>query len=298
MSTSPKQTIVVGVDGSPAAESAVDWAVEEAVRENCSLHLVSAYSLPMTGATPTTIPIEVDLEKSTQEVVDDAVARVRDQAPHLQVTTTVRMSSPSVALLDAAADAHAVVVGSRGHRPLRGALLGSTALQVATHATCPTVVVRDLGAHAVSSPRRVVVGTDGSPTSQEALAFAFEQASARGCELVAVHAWWLDLSDGRLIDVGARTREQLAQGQRVLLAEQLAGFATRYPDVIVRPTVVEDEPATALTRLSAGAELVVVGSRGRGGFRSLLLGSVSQRVLQTAQCPVAVVRPRTERDDT
>jgi nucleotide-binding universal stress UspA family protein len=224
--------------------------------------------------------------------VDEAVARVREQAPAVPVTTTVRMAHPSVAILDAAAEAGTVVVGSRGQRPLRGALLGSTALQVATHASCPTIVVRDLGARAVSSPRRIVVGSDGSPTSQDAIAYAFAEADARGCELTVVHAWWLDLAGGRLIDVPPATAEEMHESQRRLLAEEVAGYASRYPDVVVHQVVVQDDPATALAHHSAGAELVVVGSRGRGGFRSLLLGSVSQRVLQTAECPVAVVRPR------
>jgi nucleotide-binding universal stress UspA family protein len=292
MTTSGKQTIVVGVDGSPAATAALDWAVEKAVREDRPLHLVSAYSLPMAGATPVAVPIEVDLQKGTQQIVDEAVARVRDQAPSLQVTTTVRMSNASVAILDAAQDAGTVVVGSRGHRPLRGALLGSTALQVATHAPCPTVVVRNVGPRSVSSPPRVVVGADGSSTSQDAIAYAFAQADTRGCELVVVHAWWLDLSGGRLIDVAAGAADTMQEAQMRLLAEEVAGFAARYPDVVVHQIVVQDDPAEALSRLSTGAELVVVGSRGRGGFRSLLLGSVSQRVLQTAECPVAVVRPR------
>jgi nucleotide-binding universal stress UspA family protein len=175
---------------------------------------------------------------------------------------------------------------------LRGALLGSTALQVATHAPCPTIVVRDRGTRpTTSSPRPIVVGTDGSETSQNALAYAFAQADARGCELVIVHAWWLDLSGGRLIEVAATTAEQLEEEQRALLQQQVAGPASRHPDVVTHQVVVRDEPAAALTRLSAEAKLLVVGSRGRGGFRSLLLGSVSQRVLHMAECPVAVVRP-------
>lgn len=285
------RTIVVGVDGSEAASAALDWAIDEAARTGRSLQLVSAYSMPMTGATPMAVPVELDVAKGMQEIVDEAAAHVRDVAPAVPVTTTVRMAHASVAILDAASDAGLVVVGSRGHRPLRGALLGSTALYVATHAPCPTVVVRDLGARVVAEPRRIVVGADGSPTSQEAVAFAFAQADARGCELTVVYAWWFDLSSGGLADVTTTTVESAEEHQHALLAEQVAGFAERYPDVVVHLSVLRDDPAEALARLSLGAELVVVGSRGRGGFRSLLLGSVSQRVLQTAKCPVVVVRP-------
>ena len=292
MSGSQQRAIVVGVDGSAVSDVALDWAIDKAAREHRPLHIVSSYSLPMTGATPLAAPLEDDLKVGTQKIAEKAVARVHERAPEVQVTTTVRMAHPAVAILEAAADAGAVVVGSRGHRPLRGALLGSTALQVATHAPCPTIVVRDRGARPASStPRPIVVGTDGSETSQNALAYAFAQADARGCELVIVHAWWLDLSGGRLIEVAATTAEQLDEEQRALLRQQVAGLASRHPDVVTREVVVRDDPAETLVRLSADAELVVVGSRGHGGFRSLLLGSVSQRLLHMAQCPVAVVRP-------
>ena len=175
------------------------------------------------------------------------------------------MANASVAILEAAADAHAVVVGSRGHRPLRGALLGSTALQVVTHAPCPTIVVRDSGTRAVSSPGRIVVGTDGSDTSRNALAYAFAQAEARGCELVIVHAWLLDLSGGRLIEVVAATAEKVEEAQHALLDQQVADFTSRYPDVITHQVVARDEPAALLTRLAmAGDPLDVVLFDARG----------------------------------
>jgi nucleotide-binding universal stress UspA family protein len=292
MTGSQHRAIVVGVDGSAVSDAALDWAVDKAARENRPLHIVSAYSLPMTGATPLAAPLEDDLKAGTQKIAEKGVARVHERAPEVRVTTTVRMAPPSVAILEAAADAGAVVVGSRGHRPLRGILLGSTALQVATHAPCPTIVVRDRGVRAVStSPRRIVVGTDGSDTSRNALSYAFAQADARGCELVIANAWFLDLSGGRPIEIAAAAAEQLEEEQRALLERQVAGPASRHPSVVTRQVVVRDEPAAVLTRLSADAELLVIGSRGRGGFRSLLLGSVSRRVLHTAECPVAVVRP-------
>jgi nucleotide-binding universal stress UspA family protein len=292
MTDSQQRAIVVGVDGSATSDVALDWATDKAARESRPLHLVCAYSLPMAGASPMAAPIENDLKVGTQKIAEKAVARVHERAPQVEVTSTVRMANASVAILEAAADAGAVVVGSRGHRPLRGALLGSTALQVATHAPCPTIVVREPGTGTVSSePRRIVVGTDGSDTSQNALTYAFAQAHLRGCELVIVHAWLLDISGGRLIDVASTTAENVEEEQRRLVEQQVAGLASRYPDVVTHQVIARDEPSALLTKLSADAELLVVGSRGRGGFRSLLLGSVSQRVLQTAECPVAVVRP-------
>jgi nucleotide-binding universal stress UspA family protein len=293
MSKSQDQAIVVGVDGSPASVAALDWAMEEAVSDDRPLHLVSAYAFSMADSAPIAAPLWEDLERAAQTIVDEAAARVRAKAPMVDVTTAVRRAPASVAILEAAADAAAVVVGSRGHRSLREALLGSTARQVAMHASCPTVLVRELGDRVPASPRRIVVGTDGSATSRAALDYAFAQADARGCELMVVRAWWLDLSGGRQIELASTTTEELEESYRASLAGEVADLAERYPDVVVHQVVVRDEPAAALARLSSGADLLIVGSRGRGGFRSLLLGSVSHRVLQLAEGPVVVVRPGT-----
>jgi nucleotide-binding universal stress UspA family protein len=293
MTNSQDQPIVVGIDGSPASEAALDWAMDEAISDDRPLHLVSAYSFSMADTAPIAAPLWEDLERGARRIVDDAAARVGAKAPMAAVTTSVSRATASDALLKAAANAALVVVGSRGHRPLRDALLGSTARQVAMHAPCPTVLVRDLGDRVPASPRRIVVGTDGSPTSQDALDYAFAQADARGCELMVVRAWWLDLSGGRQIELASTTTEELEDSYRTSLAGEVAGLAERYPDVVVHQVVVRDEPAAALARLSAGADLLIVGSRGRGGFRSLLLGSVSHRALQLAECPVVVVRPGT-----
>jgi nucleotide-binding universal stress UspA family protein len=290
--TRSQHRTVVGVDGSAASDAALDWAIEQAGHDGRPLHLVSAYSFTMADTAPIAAPLWEDLERAAQKIVDDAAARVHAKAPGVDVTTAVHRAPASVAILDEAADAAAVVVGSRGHRPLREALLGSTARQVAAHAPCPTIVVRDLGDRVVSSPSRIVVGTDGSPTSGRALEYAFAEAEARGSELTVVRAWWLDLSGGRQITLAATTTEQLEASYRDALAAEIAELTGRHPSVVVHQVVVRDEPAEALVRLSAGAELVVVGSRGRGGFRSLLLGSVSHRVLQLAESPVVVVRPK------
>jgi nucleotide-binding universal stress UspA family protein len=297
MTTFQDRPIVVGVDGSAASDAALDWAMEEAASDDRPLRLVTAYSFSMADTAPVATPIWEDLQRAAETTVAAAAARVRAKAPTVEVITDVRRGAASAAILDAAKDAAVVVVGSRGHRPLRDALLGSTARQVATHAPCPTVLVRDLPDRAPASPRRVVVGTDGSPTSDDALAYAFEQADVRGCELMVVRAWWLDLSGEGRVQLASTTAEQLEDTYRAALARQVADLTKRYRYVDVYQDVVRDDPATALVRLSAGADLLVVGSRGRGGFRSLLLGSVSHRVLQLAECPVVVVRPGTATAD-
>ena len=190
--------------------------------------------------------------------------------------------------------AQLVVIGDRGLGGVTGLLLGSVATALAAHAESPVVVVRgDDEDPDPSAP--IVVGVDGSPVSEAALAFAFDAAAARGVPLVAVHTWWdvsVDPAMAPLLDWDAIERDE-----RRLLAERLAGWGEKYPDVRVQRVVLRDRPAHALVEQSRGAQLVVVGSRGRGGFTGLLLGSVSHAVLQRAQCPVAVVRPRAEDKD-
>src|SRR5690606_3692092 len=167
-----------------------------------------------------------------------------------------------------------------------GLLLGSVAVGLGGHARCPLVVVRAVQDSEPTAP--VVVGVDGSPLSDPALAFAFEAAAVRGVALEAVHAWRElvgDLDMATLLDWDAIETEE-----RALLAERLAGWAEKYPDVPVRRVVTRERPARVLVEQSRGAQLVVVGSRGRGGFTGLVLGSVSHAVLHHAHCPVAVVR--------
>ena len=137
-----------------------------------------------------------------------------------------------------------------------------------------------------------MVGIDGSPVSEAALAFAFDAAATRGVGLVAVHAWSPTAIDDALapsMDWDAVTVEEDA-----VLAERLAGWGQKYPQVAVRRTVVRDGAVQALVDASREAQLVVVGSRGRGNATGLLLGSVSHGVLHAAHCPVAIVRPGTD----
>ena len=188
-----------------------------------------------------------------------------------------------------------LVVGSRGLGGFTGLLLGSTGIQLATHSVCPVVVVRppDDAATAGAEAGRVVVGVDGSPASEAAVAFAFEQAAWRGVGLTAVMAWdmaYLDVP-GR---VGSIPEGVLTAGQEAAqasLGESLAGWREPYPDIDVRARTDMGNAARVLLDASPGACLLVMGSRGRGGFGSLLLGSVSHAVLHHAHCPVAVVRP-------
>jgi len=207
--------------------------------------------------------------------------------------TTVEVSSEMVSgstvatLVEESKTASMVVVGCRGRGALSRGLLGSVSTGLVHHAMCPVAIIHDedpLMPHPSKAP--VVVGVDGSPASERALAIAFEQASFRGVDVLAVHAW----SDTGVFEFpGADWSAQQEMGEQTL-SERLSGWQERYPDVLVRRLVVPDRPAHQLLEQAKSAQLLVVGSHGRGGFAGALLGSVSSAVVHGAHMPVIVAR--------
>lgn len=181
-----------------------------------------------------------------------------------------------------------VVLGSRGLGGFSGMLIGSVAVQVSSHAHCPVVVVPPEVLPTTPAKRKVVVGVDGSKLSAKALDFAFEQAELIGARVVAVHTW-NNLFSTYGQDALVFDDEQLRETSEALVAESLAGLRADHPDIEVDVELVTGKAARAILHLADGADLVVVGSRGRGGFTGLLLGSTSQQVLHHAHCPVAVI---------
>jgi nucleotide-binding universal stress UspA family protein len=179
-----------------------------------------------------------------------------------------------------------VVIGSHGVGTVAGLLLGSTALQVVAHTPVPAVVVR----HVEPVIRQeIAVGVDGPPAGDATLAFAFEEAALRGARLRAVHVW-SDPGTG----LGGMTPlvydpEQVAEEQTHRLNEVLGPWRDKYPEVQVVTEVVHGRPVRILAGVSARADLLVVGTRGLGGFTGLMLGSVSHGLLHHAHCPLAVV---------
>jgi len=279
--------IVVGVDGSAAALDAVRWAVGEAVSRKLPLRLV--YAADVTGGRfdagfPVPQSYFDELERAGQQLLAEA-ARAAGTAA---VITEMPLEPPASFLLRLSETARMVVLGSSGRGGFTGMLAGSTAVSVSAHARCPVAVVRG-EAH----PRGpVVVGIDGSPTSERALAVAFDEAAWREVSLVAVHAW-SDADYGLPLPAPDVDWAQVEREQHSLLAQRLAGWRERYPEVRVDRVVVRDRPRDELLSRSDGAQLVVVGSRGRGGFRGLVLGSTSQALIHHSRCPVLVVRPHT-----
>ena len=280
--------VVVGVDGSASAYRAVEWAAGEAHRRGVGLRLVRAFSWT-TADHPTgwVARYRDEMLDVSRRQVARAVRVAADTRPDVEAESQVEIGAPIEVLSSEARRAQLLVLGDRGLGEVAGLVLGSVAVSLAARGACPVVVVRGERAGA-DGP--VVVGVDGSPVSEAALAFAFDAAAARGVDLVAVHAWSPTAIDEEL----ASLVEWDASAESAVLAERLAGWGQKYPQVAVRRTAVRDGAVRALVTASAGAQLVVVGSRGRGNAAGLLLGSVSHGVLHGAHCPVAVVRPGTD----
>ncbi|MBK1783879.1 universal stress protein [Prauserella cavernicola] len=286
--------IVVGTDGSANAADAVAWAATLAARRNRALRIVHAFTT-IPGLRADAPPI-ADVNDAVTEEAGRVVAAAGDvakaAAPDVRIETGVLNGDTAPALVAESRSASMVVLGATGRGGFTGMLTGSTAVAVTGHAECPVAVVRrrDDGTLAADDGP-VLVGVDGSPLSECAIAVAFREASLRGVALVAVYAWRDVEYDGAY----TRAPVQFAGGpheqeQRELLAERLAGYRETYPDVEVERVVVLDRPRRQLLERSRTASLVVVGSRGRGGFRGLLLGSTSQALIQHAGCPVLVAR--------
>jgi nucleotide-binding universal stress UspA family protein len=274
--------VVVGYDGSTDAERGLDWAIEHARLHSARLEVISSSG---------------DLEylpertsQGTEELVagwqQSARARLEDSGlTDWTTTTTDGRAAPD--LIEASRTATLLVLGAQGHSILGGMVLGSVSQHVSRHAECPVVVVR--GPRTPAS-NRIVVGVDGSEASRRALEFAFDRAERTGGPVIAVHGRALTAVTGPWsIDVAPEVAEQMDEVKR-LLAEAVAGLREDHPDVTVEIEPVPLPAVRALADASANAALIVVGTRGRGGFVGLLLGSVSSTVLQHAQCPVAVVR--------
>ena len=289
------QPIVVGIDGSPVSKVAVDWAARTAALREVPLKLVHVLNPPVVMAFPE-VPIPAGyLEWQSEEgrtLLAAAVTTAEESALLIGkgpiAVTTEMVAGPSVpTLVDESTRAQMVVVGCRGRNALARGLLGSVSIGLVHHAKCPVAIIHDedpLMPHPSMAP--VVVGIDGSPVSERAVEIAFEEASFRGVDLVAVHAW----SDTGVFEFPGVDWSALQSGAEETLSERLAGWQERYPDVLVRRVVVADRPAHQLLEQAQSAQLLVVGSHGRGGFAGMVLGSVSTAVINAARMPVLVAR--------
>jgi nucleotide-binding universal stress UspA family protein len=281
--------IVVGVDGSAAGLATVDWAAREASRRGAPLRVVLAYEWAWPGAQfKPTPPVEKVAREHAEATVAAAAAHAHAAAPEVDVTSEAVRGRPAQTLIDAARDAALLAVGGRGHGGFVGLLLGSVSLQVATHAETPVVVVRG---RSEPNDGPVVVGVDGSVGTEHTLQVAFDAAAARGCGLVAVQAYEYPTAwSGYGVGPQFNDPDELEAETRKALVDSVAPWREKYSDIHVETLVASGGAADVLTGVSETAQLVVVGTRGHGGFAGLLLGSVGQKLLHHAHCPVLIAR--------
>ena len=294
-----QQPIVVGFDDSPASRKALAWALRTAKRRGADVLLVHAAMTfpPMLAGHWTYVASPREIATEAGEAVLQAGRLIASRlSPEVTIASRLIEDAPAAGILQVVEGAGLVVVGSRGLGGFAELLIGSTSLKVATHASCPVVVVRDEAPGLEPGPEatRIVVGIDDiAQASSEVLSFAFEEASSRHAGLTVVHAWqepFFDLPGKgapvpKLIQV-----EEFQADQRRWLLEHLAGWQDKYPDLDVRVDVLAQDPAASLVAASTGAELLVTGTHGHGGPHAVrMLGSVTHAVLHHAHCPVAVV---------
>lgn len=275
--------IVIGVDGSPAATAAARWAACEAAMRDVELTIVHVLrsapdALPLTGWPAIPLPAEVGEDQLAQgeKILDDTLEVIAKTIGVRQPRSIASRVCIGAVVPTLSGFSHKglqmIVVGRRGRGGIHRALLGSVSSGVLHNAHGPVAVVHDHASADPPSAAPVVVGVDGPPASESAIAVAFDEASRRGVDVVAVHGF--EHADTSM--AGA------------LLERKLAGWQERYPDVAVHRVITRDHPADALLDQSRRAQLVVVGSRGRGGLAGKVLGSVSAAVVQACRIPVIV----------
>ena len=283
--------IIVAVDGSGPSDAAVRWAARESALRSVPLrllHIVGAHSVTRSLMS---VPVGTGQwqDAHAREIVDRAADLAQRTAKEAGAEAAIagaeiRHAAAIPTLIELSERAMMIVVGSRGHGALRRGLLGSVSTGLVYGAHCPVAVIHDGATPDADAP--VVVGIDGSPSSELATRIAFEEAAGRRVELVAVHAW----SDVDLREVPDVDWDAVAERKVKLLEKRLSSWVERYADVKVRRVVVRDQPAVHLAEQAEDAQLLVVGSRGRGGFAGLMLGSVSTMLAHYVQIPMIVAR--------
>ncbi len=282
-------SVMVGVDGSAGSDKAVAWAAAYAVAHRRPLTIVHG------AGTPVVTDFVIDLDEARKQlriagrqITDHALGVAQKAGPGLDIDVHMELREPRTLLAEGAEGAHLLVLGSRGRGAVLSLFLGSVSVALAATAPCPVAVVRPTADDSATGP--VVVGIDGTADSSAALTFAFELASVQHRPLEVVHAageaWLFPAPDA----AGASSVQEVSADWQLLLAESVAGYAEKFPDVTFSSTVRQGSAAGVLVLASEHASTVVVGARGRSALTKRLLGSVSRSVVEHAHCTVTVVR--------
>lgn len=280
--------LIVGYDGSDASIHALEWAAAAAESRGASVRVISSYAAPplvdFGYGSVAAVWADDDIPEWTRAELDRAVTKAFEHRPAVAHDYQAVSTRPGAALLSAAKEADLIVVGSSGAGAISRMILGSVTSEVLASSPCPVVVAPSKVREATN---RVVVGTDGSDHSASAVEWAAAEAKRRGSDLVIVHAW--EPPHRQSVDAKDRhTSSYEVDAQLVLdgAVDTARGFGV----ASVEATLVDGGTAQSLLDLAESADLIVVGSRGRGGFRSMLFGSVAHAIAAHSPCPAVIVR--------
>lgn len=278
------------------ATQASRWAASLAAKLGAPLELLTV--LPDRGfvlaemATLGQVPVFAEAEKEAEQRLESAKAELASQYPDLAISTATASGSAVRALIDASRNARVLVIGASGAGLLESTLVGSTTIRVSGRALCPVAVWR--GKSSMLDARPIVVGIDGSESSQIAAATAFELASRTGATVVAVRSYSRRRPIGEVTIPNMVDWTAVEKSENEALQADLAPFLEQYPGVNVTDIVAQVSPARLLLESAGNAQLLVVGSRGLGHIAGGLFGSTSQNLLHRAPCPTVICRDLAE----
>lgn len=297
-----EDAILVAADGSEPSNHAVGWAANEARRRGATLFVVHVFPSDFRGPESDRAAIQTAVER----LLTTAADRARQVLGEAAVRQELLDGPTDEALVARSKDFSLLVVGSRGHGGFATLLLGSTSANLASHAHCPVAVVRgtpgesalpdsateDPPATGTTQEGPIAVGVDKSPWTEPALGFAFARAAERGVHVLAVAAWQPPTAYGAYaaIELMPSESDDIERDVQHSLSEALEPWQRRYPEVEVEQRTVTGHAVTALVEASQEAQFLVVGSRGRGTLKGMLLGSVSHGALHHARSTIIVVR--------
>ena len=300
--------VIVGTDGSDHSRGALEWAAAESVRRGVPLHIVYALGMPLivsAYAGPARFAPTDEISGQATSILSEAVDFVRKVQPSVPVESVTALEEAPLALVRHSHSGDLIVLGTRGMGTVASMFVGSVSVRVSAQAPCPVVVVHadEEGRPATTKLDRIVVGVDGSEHSRRALGLAVSMAAESEGEVVVVNSWEVPYPYDPIAMTAAGYRPQddvFDKQSEQMVAELIADVMDdQREDVNVEVTVVrtQSSPVDALLEASAGADAVVVGSRGRGTVRGLLLGSVSQGVLHRSKVPVVVLPKHADEDE-
>lgn len=279
--------VTVGFDGSSAARRAVGWAATEATLRQARVHVLACLGAPATlNPWYAVVPVNIDAIRTDIEQCLDAIA-AEERARHtgVEIEAEVVLGAPRSELVARAGGSDLLVLGASGAGAVESLVLGSVGRAVTVAARCPVVLVPDIE---VPSPRgRIAVGVDAHPAADAALDWAIDEADRRDAELVLVHAWQYQYAT----EIGSAEGRDMTRVDAALMLDRALERARRRTNRPVNGVLVDDLAADAIVHLGSVADLLVVGSRGRGLFRSAVLGSVAHDVAARSPVPVVVVKP-------